>query len=62
MATYGQPRRLNTVTMFMILLGLAAAGISLIMQLVLGLVCLRWATARGLKPQAIEPVAEAAAG
>jgi hypothetical protein len=25
MATYGQPRRLNTVTMFMILLGLAAA-------------------------------------
>jgi hypothetical protein len=41
---------------------LATAGISLIMQLVLGLVCLRWATARGLKPQAIEPVAEAAAG
>jgi hypothetical protein len=41
---------------------LATAGISLIMQLVLGLVCLRWATARGLKPQAMEPVAEAAAG
>ncbi|MCA1665310.1 MAG: hypothetical protein LC659_13780, partial [Myxococcales bacterium] len=40
---------------------LATAGISLIMQLVLGLVCLRWATARGLKPQAIEPIAEAAA-
>jgi hypothetical protein len=41
---------------------LATAGISLVMQLVLGLVCLRWATARGLKPQPVEPVAEAATG
>jgi hypothetical protein len=41
---------------------LATSGISIVLQLALGLVCLRWATARGLKPQAIEPVAEAAAG
>ncbi len=41
---------------------LATSGISIVLQLVLGLVCLRWATARGLKPQPMEPVAEAAAG
>ncbi len=41
---------------------LATAGISLVMQLVLGLVCLRWATARGLKPQPVDAVAEAATG
>jgi len=41
---------------------LATSGISIVLQLALGLVCLRWATARGLKPQAVEAVAEAAAG
>jgi hypothetical protein len=41
---------------------LATSGISIVLQLVLGLVCLRWATARGLKPQPVEPVAEAATG
>lgn len=40
---------------------LATSGISIVLQLVLGLVCLRWATARGLKPEPIEPVVEAAA-
>ncbi|HEX8951636.1 MAG TPA: hypothetical protein VF945_07305 [Polyangia bacterium] len=41
---------------------LATAGISTVLQMALGLVCLRWATARGLKPQPVEPVAEAATG
>ena len=41
---------------------LATAGISTVLQMLLGLVCLRWATARGLKPQSLEQVAEAAAG
>jgi hypothetical protein len=41
---------------------LATSGISIVLQLVLGLLCLRWATARGLKPEPIEPVAEAATG
>ena len=41
---------------------LATAGISILLQLVLGLICLRWATARGLKPQPIPDVAEAATG
>jgi hypothetical protein len=41
---------------------LATSGISIVLQLVLGLVCLRWATARGLKPEAVEAVAEVAAG
>ncbi|HEY2747371.1 MAG TPA: hypothetical protein VGL86_22265 [Polyangia bacterium] len=41
---------------------LATSGISIVLQLLLGLVCLRWATARGLKPQPVEAVAEAAAG
>jgi hypothetical protein len=41
---------------------LATSGMSIVLQLVLGLVCLRWATARGLKPQPVEPVAEAATG
>jgi hypothetical protein len=41
---------------------LATAGMSIILQLLLGLVCLRWATARGLKPQPVEAVAEAATG
>jgi len=41
---------------------LATSGISIVLQLVLGLLCLRWATARGLKPQPIEAVVEAATG
>lgn len=41
---------------------LATSGISIVLQLILGLVCLRWATARGLKPEPVEAVAEAAAG
>jgi hypothetical protein len=41
---------------------LATAGMSILLQLVLGMVCLRWATARGIKPQPVEPVAEAATG
>ncbi len=41
---------------------LATSGISIVLQVVLGLVCLRWATARGLKPQPVDAVAEAAAG
>jgi hypothetical protein len=41
---------------------LATSGISIVLQLVLGLVCLRWATARGLKPQPVEAVAEVATG
>ncbi len=41
---------------------LATSGISIVLQLVLGLVCLRWATARGLKPEPVEAVPEAAAG
>lgn len=41
---------------------LATSGISIVLQLALGLICLRWATARGLKPQPVEAVAEAAAG
>jgi hypothetical protein len=41
---------------------LATSGISIVLQLVLGMVCLRWATARGLKPQPVEAVVEAAAG
>ncbi|MGZ3405101.1 MAG: hypothetical protein ACXVAN_01570 [Polyangia bacterium] len=41
---------------------LATSGMSIVLQLVLGLVCLRWATARGLKPQPVEAVAEAATG
>ena len=41
---------------------LATAGISTVLQMALGLLCLRWATARGLKPQPVEAVAEAAAG
>ncbi len=41
---------------------LATAGISTLLQMALGVVCLRWATARGLKPQPVEGVAEAAAG
>jgi hypothetical protein len=41
---------------------LATSGISIVLQLVLGLICLRWATARGLKPQPVEAVAEAATG
>jgi hypothetical protein len=41
---------------------LATSGISIVLQVVLGLVCLRWATARGLKPQPVEAVVEAAAG
>ena|SRR5439155_12805315 len=36
---------------------LATSGISIILQLILGLVCLRWATARGLKPEPVEAVA-----
>lgn len=38
---------------------LATSGISIVLQLLLGLICLRWATPRGLDPQAIEPIAEA---
>lgn len=41
---------------------LATSGISIVLQLLLGLLCLRWATRRGLKPEPIEPVAEAATG
>lgn len=41
---------------------LATSGLSLVLQLLLGLICLRWATARGLKPQPIEPAAEVATG
>jgi hypothetical protein len=41
---------------------LATSGISIVLQMILGLVCLRWATARGLKPQPVEAVAEAATG
>jgi hypothetical protein len=41
---------------------LATAGISMVLQMALGLVCLRWATARGLRPQPVEAVVEAAAG
>lgn len=41
---------------------LATSGISIVLQLVLGLICLRWATARGLKPQPVEPIVEAATG
>jgi len=41
---------------------LATSGISIVLQLALGLVCLRWASARGLKPQPVEAVAEVAAG
>ncbi|MDB4970756.1 MAG: hypothetical protein JWN44_6445 [Myxococcales bacterium] len=41
---------------------LATSGISILLQVVLGLVCLRWATARGLKAEPVEAVAEAAAG
>jgi len=43
---------------------LATSGISIILQLILGVLCLRLATARGLKPEPMEPVpnADAAAG
>ncbi|MGZ3441899.1 MAG: hypothetical protein ACXVDD_20405 [Polyangia bacterium] len=41
---------------------LSTAGISIALQLLLGLICLRWATARGLKPEPVEAVVEAAAG
>lgn len=41
---------------------LATSGISIVLQVALGLICLRWATARGLKPEPVEPVVEAAAG
>jgi hypothetical protein len=41
---------------------LATSGISIVLQLTLGLICLRWATARGLKPQPVEAVAEVATG
>jgi hypothetical protein len=41
---------------------LATSGICIVLQLLMGLICLRWATARGLKPQPVEPVAEAATG
>jgi hypothetical protein len=41
---------------------LATSGISIVLQLVLGLICLRWASARGLKPEPIDAVVEAAAG
>jgi hypothetical protein len=37
---------------------LATAGFSLVLQFILGAICLRWATARGLKPAPIETVAE----
>ena len=40
---------------------LATAGISTLLQMALGALCLRWATARGLKPTPVEAVAEAAA-
>ena len=33
---------------------LATSGISIVLQMVLGVICLRWATARGLKPQPVE--------
>ncbi len=36
---------------------LATSGISILLQCVLGLVCLRWATARGLKPEGAPAVA-----
>jgi hypothetical protein len=45
---------------------LATSGISVILQLVLGFVCLRWAAARGLRPEPIDgdemPTTEAATG
>ena len=41
---------------------LATAGISTLLQMALGAICLRWATARGLKPQPVDAVPEAAAG
>jgi hypothetical protein len=37
---------------------LAMSGVGLAMQLLLGIICLRWATARGLKPEPIAQVAE----
>jgi hypothetical protein len=37
---------------------LATSGISIVLQCLLGVICLRWATARGLKPEAIETVPE----
>jgi hypothetical protein len=40
---------------------LATSGISIMLQLVLGLICLRWAAARGLKPEPVEAVPEVSA-
>ena len=40
---------------------LATSGISIVLQVVLGLICLRWASARGLKPEPVDAVVEAAA-
>jgi hypothetical protein len=37
---------------------LATASFSLVLQFVMGAICLRWATARGLKPEPITTVAE----
>lgn len=37
---------------------LATSGVSLVLQCILGVICLRWATARGLKPEPIEPVTD----
>jgi hypothetical protein len=37
---------------------LATAGLSTLLQLVLGAICLRWAAVRGLKPEPIEAVPE----
>jgi hypothetical protein len=38
---------------------LATSGISIVLQLLLGTICLRWATARGLKPEPLTQVTEA---
>jgi hypothetical protein len=35
---------------------LATAGFSMVLQFALGAICLRWATARGLKPEPVETV------
>ena len=37
---------------------LATSGISILLQCLLGVICLRWATARGLKPEPIDAVPE----
>jgi hypothetical protein len=36
----------------------AIQGLSIVLQCLIGVICLRWATARGLKPEPIEAVAE----